>query len=140
VAVLISAAADIVPAGIGSVSGEIVEYLKVIVSLAIVAAVAFVALRLWLPKFAGSAGATGGPLQVAWRLTLEPRKTLYVVRAGPNYVLLAASDAGVQLLTSLDAGQMEASLQETAGRASPGFAFAGLMRPRRGPQSGKGNE
>jgi len=139
VAVLIPAAADLAPAGIGSVNGEIVEYLKVVLFLAVVATLAFVALRFWLPKLSGGAGTTAGPLHVAWRMSLEPRKTLYVVRAGENYVLLAASDAGVQFLTSLDAGQMEAALQEP-GKASSGFAFAGLMRPRRSSRPGKGIE
>jgi flagellar biogenesis protein FliO len=139
VAILIPAP-DAAPAALGSVSGEIVEYLKLVVILAAVVALAFVALRLWLPKLAGGAGTTAGPLQVAWRLSLEPRKTLYVVRAGANYILLAASDAGVQLLAPLEAGEMEAALQAQAGNASPGFPFSGLIRPRRRPHSGKGVE
>jgi flagellar biogenesis protein FliO len=121
------------------VSGEIVEYVKLIVFLAAVVALAFVALRFWLPKLADAAGTTTGALQVAWRLSLEPRKTLYVVRAGSDYVLLAASDAGVQFLASLNADQMTAALQEQAGKASHGFAFAGLIRPR-SSQPGKGIE
>jgi hypothetical protein len=100
------------------VSGEIVEYLKLMLFLAVVVALAFIALRFWLPKLAGGAGSAAGPLQVAWRLSLEPRKTLYVVRAGSEYVLLAASDAGVQLLTPLDAGGIEAAIQSR--RPQPG--------------------
>jgi flagellar biogenesis protein FliO len=139
VSVLIRAATDPVPAGIGSASGEIFEYVKLVVLLAVVVALAFVALRFWLPKLAGAAGSTNGPLQVAWRLSLEPRKTLYIVRAGSDYVLLAASDAGVQFLKSLDSGELDAALQQQAGKTSPGFAFAGLIR-RRGSQPGKGIE
>jgi flagellar biogenesis protein FliO len=140
VALLIRAATDAIPSGIGSVSGEIVEYLKLIVFLAAVVVLAFVALRFWLPKLAGGAGTSHGPLHVAWRLSLEPRKTLYIVRAGSDYVLLAASDAGVQLLAPLDAGQMEAALRQQTAQASSGFAFADLMRPRRRSQPGKGIE
>jgi flagellar biogenesis protein FliO len=97
------------------VSDEVFEYLKLIAFLAAVVVLALVAMRYWLPKLAARAGSAAGPLQVACRLSLEPRKTIYVVRAGSNYVLLAASDAGVQFLSSLDATQMEAAVGSRKG-------------------------
>jgi flagellar protein FliO/FliZ len=96
----------------GAVNGEILEYLKVIAILIGVVAFAFVALRFWLPKLTGLRGTTSGPMHVVWRLTLEPRKTLYIVRAGSDYVMLASSDSGVQYLSSLDAGGIDSALRE----------------------------
>ena len=92
------------------------EYLKVIAILATIIALAFVALRFWLPKWTAIRGTVAGPMSVACRLTLEPRKTLYVVRAGSDYVMLAASDAGVQFLLSLDADEIETALAGTRGK------------------------
>jgi flagellar biogenesis protein FliO len=88
-----------------------IEYLKLAGVLALVVGMAFVALRFWLPKLTGIRAAKSGPMRIAWSLVLEPRKTLYIVRAGSDYVLVAASEAGVQFLASLDAGRMEAELQ-----------------------------
>jgi flagellar protein FliO/FliZ len=124
--------ADPIPGGVGSVSGEIIEYLKVIAILAVVIVFAFLALRFWLPKLTGIRATAAGPLNVACRLTLEPRKTLYVVRAGSDYVLLAASDSGVQFLTSLDGSRIEAALQESSEKPERRFDFASLLRTRRG--------
>lgn len=94
-------------------TSETFEYMKVIAVLAAIIALAFVALRFWLPKLKSLRAAVAGPVSIACRLTLEPRKTLYVVRAGSDYVMLAASDAGVQFLLSLDADEIESALGET---------------------------
>lgn len=123
--------AEAIPAGVGSVNAEILEYFKVVGTLAVVVVAAFVGLRFWLPRLAGLGGNSSGPMQVVWRLSLEPRKMLYIVRAGSDYVLVAASDAGVQLLTSLDAGKIEAVLQESTVKAAPAFDFASLLGGRR---------
>jgi len=123
--ILISA--DAIPTG---VSEEIFEYLKVIAILAVVVVFAFFALRLWLPKLTGIRQSASGPLHVVWRLTLEPRKTLYIVRAASDYVLVAASDAGVQFLASLDAGATEATLRDMPVKAAAGSEFVSLIRRR----------
>ena len=128
--------ADVIPAGRGPVSGEIVEYIKLIATLAAVVAFAVFVLRVWVSRLAGGPVVRSGPLQVAWRLNLEPRKTLYIVRAGSGYLLLAASDAGIQLLTQLDTGEVEAIFQERSSRPSTGFEFAAVMRSLRRGQSG----
>jgi hypothetical protein len=125
-----------VPAGVGAVNAEILEYLKMIGILAGVVVFALIALRVWLPKFMSLRRATPGPMQIAYRLALEPRKTLYVVRAGSDYVMLAASEAGVQFLSSLDAAGIEASLQELSPTSAAGFEFASLMR-RHGSKPGE---
>lgn len=116
---------------VGAVSNEILEHLKVIAILAGVILFAFIALRFWLPKLTGIQGPTNGPMQIVWRLTLEPGKTLYIVRAGSEYVMLAASDSGVQFLRSLDAAAVEESLQELSVKPKAALEFANILRPRR---------
>ena len=131
--------ADAIPTGAGAVSDEILEYLKVIATLAGVVVLAFFALRLWLPKLTGIRGTPSGPMNIVWRLALEPRKTLYIVRAASDYVLLAASDAGVQFLTSLDPGALEAALRELSAKPAVRSEFASLLR-RRGARPGERTE
>jgi flagellar biogenesis protein FliO len=127
-------AADAVPAGIGSVSSEILEYVKLVATLLAVVAFAVFVLRAWASKLTGGSTARNGPLQVIWRLNLEPRKTLYIVRAGTDYLLLAASDAGVELLTQLDAAEIRAIMPERSGRPAAGPGFSALLRSLRRPQ------
>jgi hypothetical protein len=95
-------------------TAEVLEYLKVIAILAGIVMLAFIALRFWLPKLTGIRGTVAGPIKIACRLTLEPRKTLYVVHAGSDYVMLAASEAGVQFLASLDSDGIESALEKFA--------------------------
>jgi hypothetical protein len=118
--------ADAIPTAIGSVNAEILDYFKVAGTLAVVVVIAFAGLRFWLPKLTMGAHSRG-PMHVVCRLTLEPRKMLYIVRAGSEYVLVAASDAGLQLLTSLDGEKIEAALQESAVKPASGFDFASLL-------------
>lgn len=133
-------AADAVPAGIGSVSSEILEYVKLAATLAAVVALAVIVLRVWGSRLTGVSSARNGPLQVIWRMSLEPRKTLYILRAGSGYLLLAASDAGVELLTPLDAAEIEAIVPERSGRPSGGPGFSTLMRSLPRPQLHGGRE
>jgi hypothetical protein len=67
-------------------NAEVLEYMKAIAILAGLIVFAFVALRFWLPKLTGIHGTVTGPIKVACQLTLEPRKTLYVVRAGSRAI------------------------------------------------------
>jgi hypothetical protein len=125
---IIPITADAVPAGIGSVSSEILEYVKLVAILAAVVAFGVFVLRVWAPRLTGASAAGNGPLQVIWRMHLEPRKTLYVVRAGSGYLLLAASDAGVEFLIDLNAAEIESIMQVPSGRPATGSGFSALMR------------
>jgi flagellar biogenesis protein FliO len=116
---------------VGAVNTEILEYFKVIGILVGVVLLAFVALRFGLPKLSGIRVATSGPMRVVSQLTLEPRKTLYIIRAGTDYMMLAASDAGVQFLASLDAGAIEGALSESSPSAESRLDFSRLLGPRR---------
>jgi hypothetical protein len=133
-------AADAIPAGIGSVSDEIFEYLKLVATLVVVLALAVFVLRGWTSRLTGASTARTGPLQVICRMNLEPRKTLYIVRAGSGYLLLAASEAGVELLTELDGAELEAAIPERPGRLAGGLGFPALLRSLRRQQLHGGRE
>jgi hypothetical protein len=139
-ALLMLMSADAIPTDVGSVNSEILEYLKVIAILAVVALFALVALRFWLPKLTGVQGAATGPMSVVWRLTLEPRKMLYIVRAGSEYLLISSSDAGVQFLTSLDRERVDADVQRVSEARAAGLNFGSLMRGRRRSGNDEGAE
>ena len=125
------------PAGIGSVTAEMIEYVKLTATFAGVVAFAVIALRLWATRLASGPVARDGPLHVAWRLNLEPRRTLYLVRAGSGYLLLASSETGVQLLTQLETGDIDLAVQDRARKPFGGFEFATLLRSLRRPQPGE---
>jgi flagellar biogenesis protein FliO len=79
-------------------AGVFGELLRVLVVLALVSAGAFWALR-WIARRgglgAGLPAVDGGlQLRVLARVALEPRKALYLVRAGERTLLLATGEAG----------------------------------------------
>jgi flagellar biogenesis protein FliO len=118
---------------IGSARTELFLYLKLMVVLGVIIAAAFMLVHFALPRLA--AGRTPGAcaIRVAARLTLEPKKTLYVVRVGAEYFLVGASESGMQYLTTLDPERIEAALK--AG-APPEREFPAVMqafRRRKGP-------
>jgi len=73
--------------------------------------------RFWLTKMSDLRKSSSGSIRVFARFLLEPRKTLYVVGVGKNRLLLASSEAGVQLMTALDPNDWHDS-QPTKGDAS----------------------
>jgi flagellar biogenesis protein FliO len=77
------------------------DYLKLMLILAGVLIVAFLTLRFWIPKLARVTRSNSGPIRVVTRFALEPTKTLYVLAVGRAKLLLASSEAGVQLIQSL---------------------------------------
>ena len=77
------------------------EYARLMLVLCGILALAVVAIRVWLPKMAMWNKSAAGPIEVCARLPLEPRKTLYIVKAANSYLLLASSEAGVQHLAAL---------------------------------------
>jgi flagellar biogenesis protein FliO len=97
---------------------EVLEYVKMIAILLGIIVFAFFGVRFWLPKLSALRTPNAGPLKVACHLTLEPRKTLYVVQAGADYLMLAASEAGLQFVTTVDADGMAAALEESQRRRS----------------------
>lgn len=62
---------------------------------------AYVMLRVGLPRVFGMRAAQGGPIQVVARYPLEPKKTLYLVKTGTQVFLIGTSESQVQFLTAV---------------------------------------
>jgi flagellar biogenesis protein FliO len=94
------------------------EYARLMLVLCGILALAVAAIRFWLPKMSMWNKTVSGPIEICARLPLEPRKTLYIVKAANSYMLLASSEAGVQHLASLSEEECSAWRQKT-GAAQP---------------------
>ncbi|HWR50357.1 MAG TPA: flagellar biosynthetic protein FliO [Bryobacteraceae bacterium] len=111
------------PAPADPIGGGLADYFKLMLTLAGVAALAFFALRYWLPRMTGLRPPDSGPIRVAARLALEPRKHLYIVKAGTDYMLLGASESGLQYLAPLEASGIEPALASLHNPPSTDFSW-----------------
>ena len=84
------------------------DYVRLMLVLCGILALAVAAIRFWLPKLPMRNKAAAGPLEVFARFPLEPRRTLYIVKAANSYLLIATSEAGVQNLVTLSAEECSA--------------------------------
>ena len=90
-----------------------------LLALGFVCALAFVSLR-WLGRrgFGRTLGTGAAGVQVIARVGLEPRKSLYLVRAGKRVLLIGTGEAGPpSLIAELDPEAFDAP---SAVRADPG--------------------
>jgi len=90
-----------VMAGPASYGGLLVTSLLVLVAIGVMG---FVAVRLFARFF--STARIRGPqlMDVIARVTLEPRRSLYVVSVAGKTLLVGTSEMGLSVLTELDAG------------------------------------
>ena len=119
---------------LGAINSGVVEYIKLILVLGLILALAFVVLRFGLPRLAGAHNLAPGVIQVAARYALEPKKSLYVIRVGEDYCLLGTTESGMHYLAALAPGGIEPALAQTP--PPPQDKFAELMqslRRRKGP-------
>lgn len=84
------------------------DYVRLMLVLCAILVLAVVAIRILLPKISTWNKPVGGPIEICARLPLEPRRTLYIVKAANSYMLLASSEAGVQHLANLSAEEWSA--------------------------------
>ncbi|MDH3529332.1 MAG: flagellar biosynthetic protein FliO [Acidobacteriota bacterium] len=75
---------------------------QTILALAVVCGLAYLLFRVILPKF-NFAGSSGSMVRVVDRVTIDARKSLCVVEVAGKWLLVAISEAGVQLVSELDA-------------------------------------
>ena len=111
---------------VGALNFGVLEYLKLVLVLALILVLAFVVLRMVLPRIAGARTLEPGAIQVAARYPLEPKKNLYVIRVGEDYFLVGTTESGMHYLTTLDSGHIEAVLVKT--ETPPHREFATLMQ------------
>ena len=102
-------------------------------SLALVCLLAYVALR-WLSR--RGVGRSTGPLEVLARCALEPRRSVYLVRAGGRCFLVGVGDGPMALLAELDEEAVNSSIASRTETPAEGFAsvLARVLGPKRDGQ------
>jgi len=84
----------------------------------------------WL-AFRGRGGAAPGRgLRLRAKLSLEPRRAIYVVEAGSRAFLIGGGETGLNLLAELDPADVPAEGAMASGKARAGDWWAGLLAPR----------
>ena len=77
---------------------------QTVMALAFVCGLAYLIFRVILPRVSGFGGlSSNNMVRVIDRIGLEARKNLYVIEVAGRFLLIAASESGVQLITELDA-------------------------------------
>ena len=101
-----------------SLSSQVMQYLTVLLALGGVLVLAYVVLRIVLPRMFGIATSGSGPIQVVARYPLEPRKMLYLVKTGSQVFLLGTSESQIEYLTTV-APENAAEMLEAARSQGP---------------------
>jgi flagellar protein FliO/FliZ len=113
------------PAELPSLGGSIALSL---LSLGLVCLLAYVALK-WLSK--RGVGRSEGPLQIVARCPLEPRRSVYVVRAAGRCFLVGVGDGPMSLLAELDPEAVKAATVEPAPAVTWNAVLARVMGTKR---------
>jgi len=90
-----------------SINSQIVQYVEVLIALGAVLALAYVALRVGLPRVFGMTAVSTGPIQILSRYVLTPKNILYLVKTGSQVFLIAASEGSVNFLTAIAPDNVE---------------------------------
>ncbi|MFN0064358.1 MAG: flagellar biosynthetic protein FliO [Myxococcaceae bacterium] len=83
--------------------------LRTLVVLGLVVALAYLLLNFGLRRWMGLSllpGGKKGLVRVVERVTVEPKRSLYVVEAAGEFLLLGASESGFHLISKLDSAQV----------------------------------
>jgi flagellar biogenesis protein FliO len=90
---------------------------RTIVVLGIVVALAYLSLNVGLRRLMGLGPAAGrkGLVTVIERVPLDQKRSLYVVKAGDEVLLLGSSELSLSFLTKLDPGVLQALDPASAG-------------------------
>jgi len=83
------------------INTQVVQYAEVLLALAGVLVLAYVVLKVGLPRMFGMRTSQGGPIHVLARYPLEPKKMLYLVKAGSQIFLLGTAESQVAYLTTI---------------------------------------
>ncbi len=115
--------------------------LQTIFALVVVCGLAYLIFRVILPRFAPTLGGNS-MIRIVDRTGLEPRKNLYIIEVAGKWMLVAASEEGVQFISDLDpdmAREMELSFRsqrESRGSIS-GKPFSEVLNDLIGRKGGK---
>lgn len=95
-----------------SLSSSALDYVKLIFVLSAILILAYVTVRHVIPRFLGMNNSPGGPIQVLARFPLEPKKTLYAVKAGADVFLIGSSESGMQFLKDLNPADFQSMVRQ----------------------------
>lgn len=115
---------------------------QTVLALLFVCGVAYVIFRVILPRLATNYGGNS-MIRIVDRAGLEARKSLYVIEVAGKWLLVSASEEGVQLVSELDpetAKEMEAAKSAAGESVRPGVisgkSFAEKLDALMGRKSG----
>jgi len=106
---------------LSSINAQVLQYAEVLLALAGVLVLAYVVLKVGLPRMFGMRTSSGGPIQVLARYPLEPKKMLYLVKAGSQVFLVGTSESQVAYLTAI-APENAADMLDLARKEEPSRA------------------
>jgi flagellar biosynthetic protein FliO len=115
------------PENLEWVSSELMMLVQLAFVLAAILALAYVVLRVIVPRVLGVNPAGAGPIAVVARYPLEPRRNLYIVQVGTELFLIGTSENSIQFLTSLDAEKLGPQLETAAPRPRTGGEFGRFL-------------
>ncbi|MGC4122562.1 MAG: flagellar biosynthetic protein FliO [Myxococcales bacterium] len=95
---------------------------RMVLVLGLVLALVYVSLNWGLRKLMKISPTRHAVVKVHERIPLEAKKTVYLVEAGDEFMLLGAGESEVSFLTRLDAERMRAVLAERAAAPAPVLA------------------
>ena len=114
-----SASFEGAPTGGGGGMNFFLMLLQTMLALALVCGIAYVVFRWILPRLS-LARSSNSMVRVVDRIHLDARKSLYVVEVAGRWMLIASSEAGIHLVSELDAKSAEEAADEVA-RQRPTF-------------------
>ncbi|HEX8247081.1 MAG TPA: flagellar biosynthetic protein FliO [Pyrinomonadaceae bacterium] len=98
---------------------------QTVMALAFVCGLAYLIFRVIMPRLSGGFS-SGNMVRVIDRVGLEARKNLYVIEVTGRFLLIAASESGVELIAELDAeNAAEAERELAQARQAPRLSMSG---------------
>ena len=82
-------------------NSQLVQYFEVLLGLVGVLILAYLTLRAGLPWMFGMRNQGKGPIDVVARYALEPKKVLYLVKAGSQVFLVGTAENQIEYLTTV---------------------------------------
>jgi len=126
---------------LGSVTGQVFDFVRVFFVLLGVLLLAYVVVRHWLPRLSGFRVSGTSPIQILCRTGLEPKKNLYLLKVGTEVLLVGTAENHIHLLKSLDTKNAASLLESlpSAPQREDGRFLNLLSDLRKGnlPNSGK---
>jgi flagellar biogenesis protein FliO len=104
------------------------DYAKTLLVLVGICLLALVAVKVLLPRLSRFATPSSNHIHVFARYSLEPRKTLYLIRTGNTVVLLAASAEAVHFMTTLNPEDFQDIAAPAPTDTTSGSAFRSIAQ------------